>query len=84
MTSNVKWIVDGAELVMRRELDAKLATMSLDELRVVDAIVTKYCTARVAYGPLDLETDKRDFREEARQEGIDLLFYLVCEELRRG
>jgi hypothetical protein len=55
---------------------------SVDELRVVQFVVDGLQRGRDVYGPLDLATDKRDLRNEARAEARDLIIYRACELLK--
>ena len=72
-------------------LDAPAATAQLpitfpdlgpDESRVVEAVAARLRMGARQYGPLDLATDRRDWRHEAAEEALDLAAYLACELLR--
>lgn len=53
-----------------------------DELDVIGVVVERLQLGREIYGQLDVATDGRDFRAEARDEGIDRLIYEAAEALR--
>jgi len=56
---------------------------TFDELRVVDDVLSGLERGADTYGPLDLASDGRDFREEAAQEARDLLVYSAAENVAR-
>jgi hypothetical protein len=68
----------------RRDLDHTLDALNEDEARVVLTFAKRIRAGRDAYGPLDLTTDRRDFRKEAGEEALDLAAYLAFELVRRG
>ena len=59
------------------------AARTFDELRVVDDLLSGLERGAEVYGPLDLASDGRDFREEAAQEARDLLVYVSAENVAR-
>jgi hypothetical protein len=67
----------------RAELDAIVARLGSDEVRVLVAIARRLAVGRVQYGPLEISTDPRDWRAEGAQEACDLSVYLACELLRK-
>ena len=46
---------------------------------VIQEALSRYTGARAKYGPLDLETDQRDFLLETEQELLDSINYAVFE-----
>ncbi len=68
----------------RDALDAVLDTLDTDELRVLTAIATRLQRGAQIYGPLNLETDKRDFATEGHEELRDYLVYFACEHLKKA
>jgi hypothetical protein len=63
----------------RIQLTSITSTLAHDEVRVLTHIAERLQGGRVAYGPLDLATDSRRFRDkEAREEVEDALVYLAC------
>lgn len=65
----------GGSLLIRAQIEGMLGGMSLDELRVLREICTRVTGARDKYGPLNLATDRRDWREERAGELFDAMFY---------
>jgi len=59
----------------------RLAMCSPDELRVMDRVLAGLERGRDVYGPLDLSTDKRAWRDEGAAELRDLLVYLAAAEI---
>ncbi len=49
---------------------------------VIKEALSRYTGARSKYGPLDLDTDARDFISEMEQELLDAINYLCFEVLR--
>lgn len=64
-----------SSLLIRAQIEGMLPAMSLDELRVLREICTRVTGARDKYGPLNLATDKRDWRQERAAELFDAMFY---------
>jgi hypothetical protein len=58
-----------------------LPALGLDELRVVETVVSRLVMARRQYGELDLDSDTRDFRIEGGEEMADFLFYAAAREV---
>jgi len=52
-----------------------------DELDVLGYIAERLRLGRGRYGPLDLSTDPRDWREEQAEEAADMLVYAACRAL---
>lgn len=52
---------------------------------VIEEALSRYTGARVKYGALDLDTDRRDFLVEAEEELLDCINYCVFQiiKLRR-
>ena len=65
----------------RAAVSASLSGLGTDELRVLGFIAARLRMGREAYGPLDLATDRRDWRRERDEEAADLLVYAACEAL---
>jgi hypothetical protein len=65
-----------------KELIAIMAGLGPDEIRVLAQIARRLHRGREIYGDLNLEMDKRDFRQEAREELWDALVYRACDDLR--
>ena len=74
--------------VLLGRISTRLTVASDDELRVFDRILERVAAGREIYGPLCLESDRRDPRAEAADELTDCLFYLaadfVARDLRRA
>lgn len=62
-------------LLLRAQIEGMLGAMSFDELRVLREICTRVTGARDKYGPLQLASDRRDFRQERAAELFDAMFY---------
>jgi hypothetical protein len=63
----------------RATLTGVACQLGHDEVRVLTRIAVRLVGGRLAYGPLDLSTDPRQFRsQEAREELEDALVYLAC------
>lgn len=55
-----------------------------DELRVVEFMLRRIADeGRARYGPLDLQSDRRDFKREAFEEWADGWFYLGVDAFQR-
>lgn len=54
----------------------RLVSCSRDELRVIDRVLQGLERGRAVYGPLNVNTDPRDFEREAAEEFRDALVYL--------
>lgn len=59
-------------------LIAELKNCTNDEIRVLVVRMQRMAAARPRYGGLDLATDRRDFRREMAEEGVDRGFYEDC------
>ncbi len=66
---------------LQRSIAARLGLASHDELRVVDAILTRLELGRERYGALNLRADSRDWRREGDEELVDLAVYRACERI---
>ena len=55
---------------------------SADEVRVLLLLAERLTAGRSQYGPLRLDTDRRDFAHEAIEEAADLLMYWAMQMLR--
>lgn len=60
-----------------------LASLGLDELRVIENVAVRLVAGRSEYGELDLEHDERDFGAEAAEEETDLIAYLAMRDIAR-
>jgi len=49
---------------------------------VIEEALSRYTGARAKYGPLDLDTDRRDFLVEAEEELLDCINYCVFQILK--
>ena len=67
------------------ELAARIVALGPDQQEAMLELVTKAEKGREKYGVLNIETDTRDFREEATFELLDACWYLSteCARLRR-
>lgn len=68
---------------LARHLAARLCDdrRSLDELRVIDVVLSRLEIGADLYGPLDL-SKPRDYGREAAEEIVDERFYRACQTLR--
>lgn len=62
-------------------LERRLGACSLDELRVLDVVLTRMEMGRDQYGPLDLAV-VRDWELEEAHEHVDGMFYRACAIIR--
>jgi hypothetical protein len=53
-----------------------------DELAVLVVVAERLASGRAPYGPLVLATDRRNFRAEAAEEGMDAALYLAMHAVR--
>jgi hypothetical protein len=60
----------------------RLSELGVDELRVLDRIAARLQVGQKQYGELRLDTDTRDWTEEALQEALDLSVYLAIKGAR--
>lgn len=71
----------------RARIDAACAALGAagdeDALRVIAHIAERAVLGCTQYGPLKLATDKRNWRQEAKEEAADGLFYMTCLALER-
>jgi hypothetical protein len=63
---------------------AGVAQLDDDSLLVVDMVVRRFLQGREQYGPLNLNTDRRDWLAESGEELIDLLGYLAMALLKQS
>lgn len=67
---------------IQRCVAARLCSLSIDELRVLDVITTRMVSVgRDSYGPLDLAREERDWKAEQANEYADAIFYGACHEV---
>lgn len=69
-------------LALIRDLARRFHLASLDELRVIDRIFLRLELGRDRYRPLDIATDKRDWRREFADELLDAVVYDTIETIR--
>jgi hypothetical protein len=70
---------------LQRSLCARLCDerRSVDELRVIDWVLSGLEEGADQYGPLHVVSDERNFPRERAREGRDSLFYAACEALKK-
>lgn len=62
-----------------------MAELGVDELEVLVLVAERLAGAgRRSYGPLELDSDPRDFQREALEELADGAVYLACSLIRAG
>lgn len=61
----------------RERLEAAVADLGEDEVRVLALLAVRLRAGRDCYGPLTLATDRRDFTGEAAAEALDCCAYLA-------
>lgn len=61
----------------------KLAQLNADELEAIEVFVDKLIAGKLKHGPLDLDTDQRDWLDEIKQEMVDGAFYAVFAVIQR-
>lgn len=66
---------------LARDLARRLQLASIDELRVIDALLARLELGRERYGQLVLAKDRRDWRRERREELLDAIVYEIADEL---
>lgn len=69
--------------VLRSLLVTRVLDLHEDELRVLLRIADRLADGQHRYGILRLETDRRDWDNEARAEALDLAVYMACALERR-
>ena len=62
-------------------LSLRCERLNRDELRVLADVAERLGMGRSVYGPMCLETDRRDWRAELRAEVLDALVYAACDHL---
>jgi hypothetical protein len=75
--------------VKKRELVKRLgvafAKMNNDELEVLVTVAERLMgPGRDQYGPLDIDSDGRDWKQEGFEEGIDWIVYATIRWLKEG
>lgn len=70
---------------LRRSIVARVYDQrrSLDELRVIDEVLSGLERGADRYGPLVVGSDERDWGKEAAEECRDLLAYLAMDQIAR-
>ena len=74
MSSEYDLMNDDEKEVFNQIADWNVTQPRLD--RIIDRMMGK---GRMKYGPLDLATDTRDFKQEAQEEMDDWYVYTACE-----
>jgi len=69
-----------SRLALIAEISESLLECSDDEVRVVAAVLRRLAKGRDAYGPLDLASDGRDWRDELAEELQDAVVYAAIRE----
>jgi hypothetical protein len=64
------------------ELADVIASLGIDERRVLLVLARRLAMGARVYGRLDVDGDPRDWRGEAADEALDASVYLACELLR--
>jgi hypothetical protein len=62
-------------------LSMRCERLNRDEIAVLADIAERLGIGRSVYGPMCLETDRRDWRAELRAEALDALVYAACDHL---
>ena len=62
-------------------LSLRCERLNRDEIAVLADIAERLGIGRSVYGPMCLETDKRNWRAELRAEALDALVYAACDHL---
>lgn len=65
------------------EFTLRYIECSDDERAVLSEMLRRIEVGRENYGELDLDSDERDFRKEAREEAVDWLVYDIAGSLKR-
>lgn len=60
-----------------------VCNFSPDEEEVLRFIASRIEKARPQYGPLNIDTDKRDFEDEAHCEDVDAIVYRTITTIKR-
>lgn len=66
----------------RTRIDRATAQLGVDELEVLAVIAERMARGRAVYGEWHADTDQRNHRREAAEEGMDAAVYLAMEEVR--
>lgn len=61
----------------------KLSRLNADELEAIDLLLEKLLAGKAKYGPLDLDTDQRDWLAEIVGEQLDTAFYVIFALIQR-
>lgn len=64
------------------ELLDVVSKLGEDERRVLLAIARRLALGAKAYGPLDVNGDRRNWRAEATEELLDACVYLSCQSIK--
>lgn len=67
-----------------RKIAVETVDATPDELAVLLVIAERLSNGRVAYGPLNIGTDPRDWKLERRMELYDAITYSVIAEIAEG
>lgn len=64
------------------QLHKRLCRMEPDVVRVIAELMVRLEKGREIYGAYNMATDCRDMNKEAREEFLDMLFYIVARDLK--
>ncbi len=65
------------------EFAIRYSELSDDEQEILSEFMRRIEMGSEQYGPLDIDSDPRDFNEEEAQEQYDRVFYRLAEVIRR-
>jgi hypothetical protein len=66
------------------DLLSVISGLGVDERRVLLAIARRLALGATAYGRLDVQGDRRDWRAEATEELLDACVYLSCQAIKEA
>lgn len=61
----------------------KLGQLNADELEAAEMLIDKLLAGKAKHGPLDLDTDQRDWFAEIAAEQLDTAFYMMFALIQR-
>ena len=67
---------------LRARISDVMIQLNADELAVIEAVAAGLGRGRAIYGPLHIDTDRRDLLDEAGEEARDELVYLAAHVIR--
>ena len=65
------------------EFATRYDDLSDDEQEVLSEMLKRIEMGRDQYGPLDIDNDPRNFRQEAAEEWVDLAVYSIADAIRK-